>query len=120
MSRQIILNFLNFLLTIIKKCATILGWRAGCPRRLVDNLWISRFYLGRLCTCFTFPLWRRRITLTLITFPLWRRSALWDAVPKFRAGGVLQYFVVKKSEGWEFLHLLKFPCPHSRLMQLRI
>ena len=39
MSRQIILNFLNFLLTIIKKCGIILGLAGGVP---VDNLWISR------------------------------------------------------------------------------
>ena len=64
-------------MTIIKKCGIILGWRAGYPQRLVDNLWISRFGTRRLRFCTTFPLWRRRITLTLVTFPLWRRKSLW-------------------------------------------
>ena len=95
-------------MTIIKKCGIILGWRAGYPQRLVDNLWISRFGTRRLRFCTTFPLWRRRITLTLVTFPLWRRKSLWL---NLRQGVSLKINWRKKGEGVGFLAFAQNPLP---------
>ena len=89
-------------------CATILGWRAGYPRRLGDNLWISRLRQGRLCTCFAFALWRTSASLYHFTFSLWRR-AHWCSSLNLRQGVSLKINWRKKEWGWEILNNRNFP-----------